>query len=113
MSVPRNRDTIAGDDTRGSNAVRITYPTYQSVGTVKKRAGPKPVNRFFQIGITNRNALSCHDPRDAKSAVSQGVEFGDYKMNVKQELQIRSYQSNPNTSGYMPHRPIITGVKTG
>ena len=112
MSVPRNRDVFPGDETIGSNQVRLVYGGLTSVATVFNAPGPKPVNRFKQIGITNVNALSCHDPRDAKSAVSAGVDFGSYRLNVTKEAQIRSYQSSRNNTGFQPGRPIITGVHT-
>ncbi len=110
MSVPQNRVTVPGDETMGSNQVRVIYGGLTSVATVFNQPGPVPVNRFKQIGITNVNALSCHDPRDAKSAVSGGFDFGSYRFNVKKEEQIRSYQSGYNTAGYQPGRPIVTGV---
>lgn len=113
MSVPVNRYTYPGDDTRGSDYVRVIYPTYESVASVFNRPGPVPVNRFNQIGITNNNALSCHDPREAKSAVCAGIENGDYRFNVREEAQIKSYQSSVNSTGFQPGRAIITGVNVG
>jgi len=112
MSVPRSRHTIPGDETLGSNQVKVLYGGLTSVATVVRRPGPIPVNRFKQMGQTNINALSCHDARDAKSAVSGGVEFGSYRFNVAQKEQVRSYQSSRNTSGYQPGRPMMTGVNT-
>jgi len=110
MSVPQNRDVIPGDEHIGSNQVRIHYGGITSRPVVFNKEAPVPVNRFAQIGITNRNALSCHDPRDAKSAVSAGVDFGSFRYNVRQSAQTRSYQSGLNTTGYEPGRPIITGL---
>lgn len=114
-SVPVARYTKPGDDTRGSNNVPVNFnnPKSAYLRPPKNRPGPVPVNRFFQIGITNNTYESCFDPRDAKSAVSGGVTNGGYRFNVAQKAQVMSYQNAMNTRGYAPGQAIVTGNTIG
>ncbi len=111
MSVPQNRVLTATQQTIGANQVACHYGGIESYPLVFNREPPPTsISKFDAIGITNINALSCHDPRDDKGAVRNGEDFGGYRFNVDDKSQRISYQQSVNCHGFQKGRPIMTGM---